>query len=158
MATVSKLNPNSFNQPILLGMADLAFNFNTKSAIINPNSTAPAAGTPIQVGQAVKLITGAVPGMIVDVAASTDRPYGVIANVLKKNTYSPGDAVEIACRGNVLYLETSAAISRNSPVQCDPTGPTVSTLTTGVGLGRALDQASGTGQLIRIEIEPGITV
>lgn len=156
MSTVSHQNQNQFNQAPMLGSADLAFNFNTKSAIINPNSV---AGSQLQVGQAMKLIAGNVPGLLVDVAAITDKPFGVIANVLKKNTYSAGQAVEIACKGNVLYLETSAAVARNAVVQNDPTGPTVSTLSGGnVAIGRALDQASGTGQLIRVEIDPGVTV
>lgn len=154
MSTTSHLNPNQFAMAPVLGAADLAYSYNTKSAIINPNSVA----TVLQVGQAMKLVSGAVPGLVVDVAAATDVPFGVITNVLKKNTYSPGQAVELSCHGNVVYLETSAAVTRGSLVENDPTGPTVKTKNTGATLGRALDQATGSGQLIRVEIAPGATV
>jgi hypothetical protein len=154
MATVSKVNQNQFAQTSALGAVDLAFSFNTKSAVINPNSV---STNPIQAGTVVKLIPGAVPGLIVDVAAAGDKPYGVIVLSLKKNTYVAGDAVEIACKGDVIHLETSAAVNRNDLVQNDPTGPTIATKTTGATLGRALGQVSGTGMLIRVEIDPDAT-
>jgi hypothetical protein len=153
MSTTAHQNPNQFSQTPNLGSPDLAYSFNTKSAIINPNSVA----TGLQVGQAMKLIAGNVPGLVVDQAAAGDVPYGIIANVLKKNTYSPGQAVELSCAGNVLYLESAAAIVRGALVENVPTGPTVQTKASGAVLGRALDQASGAGQLIRIEINPALT-
>lgn len=150
MSTTSHQNQNQFAPTAVLGAPDLAFNFNTKSAIIDPESTS----THLQVGQAMKLVAGAVPGLLVDVAAANEKAFGVIINSLKKNVYTKGQAVEIACRGNVLYLETSAAVSRGDIVQNDPTGPTVATLTSGAPLGLALDQADGAGVLIRVEIDP----
>lgn len=144
------LNQNQFAQTSVLGSPDLAFNFNTKSVQINPESVS----TKLQVGQAVKLIAGNVPTILTDMADSTDIPFGVIVYNLKKNTYAAGDVVEVACRGNVIYLESAAAISRGATVENVPTGPTVQTKASGAGLGVALDQATGAGQLIRVEIDP----
>ena len=143
-------NLNQFTQTPGLGSPDLAFNFNTKSVQITPDSVS----TKLQVGQAVKLIAGASPTIRVDMAASADAPFGVIIASLKKNTYAAGDTVEVACRGNVIYLEAVAAINRGAEVENVPTGPTVQTKAAGARLGIALDQASGAGQLIRIEINP----
>ena len=150
MSTTAHQNQNQFAPTPTLGAPDLAFNFNTKSAIIDPESVA----TGLQVGQAMKLVAGAVPGLLVDQAAAGDKAFGVIIASLKKNVYKAGQAVEIACRGNVLYLEASAAISRGALVENDPTGPTVKTKSAGAVLGIALDQASGAGDLIRVEIDP----
>lgn len=143
-------NLNQFSQTPSLGSPDLAFNFNTKSVVINPSSVA----TKLQVGQGVKLIAGAAPTILVDQAAASDVAYGVIIASLKKNVYAKGDAVEIACKGNVIYLEAAAAISRGAAVELVPTGPTVQTKASGKQLGVALDQASGAGALIRVEIDP----
>jgi len=143
-------NSNQFAQTSMLGSPDLAFNFNTKSVQIDPASVA----TVLQVGQAVKLVAGASPTIRVDQAASADKIFGVIVAQLKKNVYVKGDTVEIACKGNVIYLESAAAISRGAVVENVPTGPTVQTKASGAALGFALDQASGAGQLIRVEIDP----
>jgi len=147
-------NPNQFSITPQLGSPDLAFNFNTKSVQINPNSIGA-----FQVGTAVKLIAGAVPTILVDVAAGTEVIFGVIWSSLKKNVnLAPGKYVEIACAGSVIYLEAAAAINRGALVEYVPAGtdgPEVQTKASGTTLGRALDQASGAGQLIRIEIQPG---
>ncbi len=144
------LNSNQFAQTPMLGSPDLAFNFNTKSVLLDPESVA----TKLQVGQAVKLVAGAVPQILVDQADSGDTPYGVIIFSMKKNTYTKGQTVEVACRGNVLYLEAAAAVTRGAAVENVPTGPTVQTQALGGRLGYALDQASGAGELIRVEIDP----
>lgn len=149
---MSVQNLNQTFQTPLLGQPDLSYNFNTKSALINPDSVA----TKLMVGQAVKLIAGAVPGLLVDQAASAEEPYGVIVYQLKKNTYAAGNRIEIACKGNVLYLESAAAITRGATVENVPSGayPVVQTKASGAGLGICLDQASAAGQLVRIEIDP----
>lgn len=148
MSAIQKLN--QFAQTPMLGSPDLAFNYNTKSALINPSSVA----TKLQVGQGVKLIAGASPTILVDQAAANEKAFGVIVYQLKRNTYSAGQPVEVACKGNVLYLEASAAISRGAAVELVPAGPTVVTKNTGNQLGIALDQASAAGDLIRVEIDP----
>lgn len=150
------LNPNQFSIQPQLGAPDLTFNFNTKTVQINPASV----GT-FQVGTAVKLIAGAGPSILVDVAAASDNVYGVIWNSLKKNVnLAPGKFVEIACAGSVIHLEAAAAVNRAALVEYVPAGtdgPEVQTKASGTALGRAIDQAAGAGTLIRIEIAPGAT-
>jgi hypothetical protein len=150
------LNQNQFAITSQLGAPDLAYNFNTKTVQINPASI----GT-FQVATAVKLIAGAVPSILVDVAAASDAIYGVIWNSLKKNVnLAPGKFVEIACKGSVIYLEAAAAINRGALVEyvaAGPDGPEVQTKALGTTLGRAIDQASGAGALIRVEIDPAAT-
>lgn len=146
-------NLNQTFQTPLLGQPDLSYNFNTKSVVINPDSVA----TKLMVGQAVKLIAGASPVILVDQAASAEQPFGVILYQLKKNTYAAGNRIEIACKGNVIYLEAAAAITRGAIVENVPggTAPVVQTKASGARLGIALDQAAAAGDLIRIEIDPG---
>lgn len=144
------LNQNQFAQTPVLGAPDLAFNFNTKSVLINPSSVA----TKLQVGQALKLIAGNVPQILTDEAGSTDIPFGVIIFSLKKNLYAAGNTVEVACKGNVIYLESAAAITRGAAVENVPASVTIQTKASGARLGYALDQATGAGQLIRVEIDP----
>jgi hypothetical protein len=145
---------NQFAQTPLLGQPDLSYSFNTKSVMIDPESVS----TRLQVGQALKLVAGATPMILADECGSTTQPYGVIHSVNKKNVYTKGQVVEIACKGNVIYLEAAAAILRNAVVENVPAasgGPKVQTKASGARLGIALDQASGAGELIRIEIDPG---
>lgn len=147
---------NQFAQTPLLGQPDLSYSFNTKSVMIDPESVA----TALQVGQALKLVAGATPMILADQAGSTEQAYGVIASVNKKNTYKAGDVVEIACKGNVLYLEAAAPILRNAVVENVPAasgGPQIQTKASGARLGVAIDQASAAGDLIRVEIDPGTT-
>jgi len=145
-------NQNQFAQTSVLGKVDETVNPNIKSVRINPASVS----TVLQVGQAFKLIAGAANEILVDVAAITEKSYGVLIYNLKKNVYAAGDVIGIGCRDTVISLEASAAISRGARVQLDSTGPTISTLTAGTNasIGVALDQASGAGQLIRVEIDP----
>lgn len=146
------LNQNQFAQTPTVGSPDLAFNFNTKSVLLNPDSVA----TKLMVGQAVKLIAGAVPVILVDQAGAAEQPYGVIIFSLKKNVYAAGNTVEVACKGNVIYLEAAAAIARGAAVENVPGGasPVVQTKAAGARLGFCLDQATAAGQIVRIEIDP----
>lgn len=144
------LNQNQFTQGPVLGAPDLAFNFNTKSVLINPSSVA----AKLQVGQALKLIAGNTPQILTDQAASADVPFGVIIFNNKKNLYTAGQTVEVACKGNVVYLQSAAAITRGAAVENVPADVTVQTKASGARLGYALDQATGAGQLIRVEIDP----
>ena len=151
---MSFLNQNQFAQTPVLGQVDLAVSPNTQSVRINPDSVS----TNIVAGQAVKLITGASGITLVDVPTSiTDGPiWGVIAYSPRKNTYAAGDVVTVACQGDVIYLQTSAAVSRGTKVATTVAGPTVATnaVSTNQITGIAIDQASASGQLIRVQVYP----
>jgi hypothetical protein len=146
-------NQNQFAQTPVLGQLDFTVNPNIKSAKIDPASIA----TVLQAGQAMKLVDVAGTEVIVDVAAVTDKAYGVIPYNPRKNLYAAGDTIDLACKGSVVYLETSAAIARGAKVQLDPTGPTVATLTslaTNCQIGQCLDKPTAANVLTRVEIDP----
>ena len=154
-------NQNQFTQSAMLGQVTMDQQPNTFPAQLNP-STAAAAGT-IVAGTAVKLIAGAGPQIIVDVSSGpTDGPViGVIVYDPRKNSYVGGDIVSVASSEDIVMLESSAAINRGARVAATPAAdtssdPTVATdNTTGhYQLGVALGQASGAGQLIKIQIKP----
>jgi hypothetical protein len=119
--------------------------------------------TPLVPGQAVTIVdsAGGVPKVI---AAATDTSdvWGFVPYDARKTSYAAGDYVEIAAfRGNVLYLEASAAIARGAQVMLVIAGSKVATAA-GAGkrvVGRALDKATANGDLIRVYVDlPGTTL
>jgi hypothetical protein len=146
-------NPNQFTQTPVLGQPDLRSQPNVFFATINPDSTF----ADFQVGTVVKLVAKAGPQIVVDVAAPTEEPYGVIAYNLKKNTYLPGDTVQVYADLSVLYLETAAAVNRGQKLRFTNTGgsPTVQPVSgSNTVIGVALDQAAAAGGVIRVQVKP----
>ena len=157
------LNQNAgLSMTPILGMLSQDPQPNTLVCQINP------VGTALYVaGQPVKLISYADSGgqFIIDVCASvTDGPVlGVITSSKQGMQFKAGDQVEVAARGNIIFLESSAAIVRGTQVAATPSAlitndPTVATDTTNTHyiLGAALGQASAGSKLIRIQIAPGL--
>ena len=154
------LNQNQTFQTPVLGMVTMDPQPNTVSALIDPASTAAF----ICVGQSVKLIAGAGSQILVDVcSAVTDVVFGVIAYNMRKNIYVKGDIVSVVGRGGIMMMETSAAVARGTGVAIlNPTvatnDPTISTNTTASNaiVGYALGSAAGAGELIKVQVAPGI--
>lgn len=154
------LNQNQTFQTPMLAMVTMDPQPKTISAQILPTSTA----TVIVAGCAVKLVAGAGPNVIVDLCTSaSDGPvYGIIPYNMRKNTYSPGDTIEVVGRGGFMMLKSAGAILRGANVSV--TNPAVSTddptiatdTTTGDFIaGVAVGQASGANILIKVEVSPG---
>ena len=147
-------NQNQFAQTPLLGQVDMLVNPSILSAKIYISSVA----TKLQVGQGFKLVDQAGPEITVDqVANDSELVFGVSVYNPRKQTYSPGDTIELALEGSIVYLETSAAIARGAKVQLDPTGPTISTLNdypNNYMIGICLDKPTASGQLARVLIKP----
>lgn len=150
---------NSFTQAPILGQVDLVPSPNVITAQILGTSTAPA----IQVGDAVKLVTGASATILVDICTGpTDGPVlGVIPYNERKNLYSAGDLIEVAQAQTYVYLKSSAAIARGDKVtttasttSADPLVTTVSVPSTQYVTGKAVDVATAANQLIRVQIAP----
>ena len=142
----------------ILGLVDMLPNPDIVSAQILSTSSA----TSIQVGDAVKLVTGTSGSILVDKCTGpTDGPvYGIIAYNERKNIYAPNDLIEVACGASFIYLLSSAAITRGTKVSTTAStttsDPTVATdATSGHYItGIAQDEATASGQLIRIKITP----
>lgn len=146
-------NQNQFAQAPVLGQVDMLSAVNIKSVRIDPASQS----TVLQAGQWLKIVDVAGTEIVVDEAAVTEKAYGVIVYNPRKNIYAAGDMVEVACKGTVVYLETSAAIARGAKVQNTPAGPTVQTLTslaTNCQVGICLDKPTAANVLTRVEVDP----
>ena len=147
-------NQNQFSQTPVLGQVDLTYSPNIKSVKIDPASTS----LYLQAGQAFKIVDVAGPEIIVDaVSALTDTPYGVAIYSPKKNLFAPGQTIELACDGTVVYLEASAAAARGASAQLLFSGPTVATLVspTNGKIGQFLDKPAAAATLVRVQIKVG---
>lgn len=147
-------NQNQFAQTPLLGQIDLgAGPNNVISARIDPASTATAAQ--LQAGVAFKIVDVQANDIVIDVAAITESAFGVIVYNPRKNQYAVGDIVELACRGSVVYMETSAAIARGANVQAaTATGLIATRATTNHRVGKMLDKPTAANVLARVLIDP----
>lgn len=145
---------NQFDLSPVQGMMDLKFNPSVVSGQIDTTS---AGG--LIAGQPVKMVNsvGGVP-KFVECAAASDDVYGFIVYDIKDQVFNVGSRVEVAAmRNDVMYMTASAAIARNAKVMIVLSGTQVATATTGNTIvGRAYDEATALGQLIRITIDlPG---
>lgn len=154
-------NQNQFAQTPMLGQVTQIPNPSILEVQILPASPA----TVITQGTAVKLVTGAGTQIQVEVCVDeTDGPvFGFITFNMRKNTYSPGDTVEIATVGSIITLKASAAIARGARVSSaapsSGVDPSVKTaVATNYVAGRALDRATAADQLIRVVVEPSSVV
>lgn len=150
-------NMNQFAMAAILGAVDEIPSPDVLAVQLNPASVA----TSIQVGDAVKLITGSSGAILVDKQTGpTDASvFGVIAYNERKNIYAKGDLVEVV-RAGIMYMRTSAAVVRGTKVSITAstttTDPLVTTdATTGHFIvGTALDEAAAADVLIRVLISP----
>lgn len=147
-------NQNQFGQTPLLGMVDLISGPNNVVSVrIDPASTATAAQ--LSVGAPLKIVDTVGTDIIVDTAAITEACFGVIIYTRRKQLYAAGDVVEIAIRGTVVYLETSAAVARGANVQAASANGLVATrASTNFRIGKMLDKPAAANVLARVLIDP----
>jgi len=138
---------NQFAQAPEKGMLDLRLNANTVSVRAN--------NTTILAGQAVKLVDVAYGVPHVAPALDTDEVFGYANRSLKKTTFTGYDDFEVSITGNVMYMESGAAIAANADIMyVKATGYVITaTGTTKCISGKALDKASAINQLIRVYIK-----
>jgi len=156
------LNQNQFTQSAVIGQLTMDPQPATIPVQFNPSSS---LGTGLMTaGVAVKLVAFVGPQIIVDATLSpSDGPvYGVVEYSKQKNVYVPGDQMNVATKGNIIHLASSAAVNRGARVSVtNPAStandPTVATDATSgdYTLGYAVGQNSAAG-LIRIAIDPGL--
>lgn len=142
---------NQFQQSAEKGLLDLKMGLGTLSCQVD--STQATALVP---GQAVKLVDslGGVPKVIA-VAADTDKIFGFVAFTFKDKTFPALSAVEISVEGNIMYLQSSAAVARGAKLMYVVAGKKVATATNGKScVGFSLDKASVADQLIKVWLQP----
>ena len=66
------------------------------------------------------------------------------------DSYGAGEAAGVTTHG-IELVESGAAVAVDAAVQTDASGRAI-TLAAGIGLGRALDAATGAGEFIRIKL------
>lgn len=145
---------NQFSQAPVKGQMDLRFNMNVVSCRVKSDESSALVH-----GQSVKIVDLAdgVP-TVTAVAADTDDVFGFVSYSNKDQSFAAGDMLEIAAlRGNVMYMEASAAIARWARVAVVVSGSKVVTASgTKTVIGRAYDKAATSGDLIRVVIDlPG---
>lgn len=143
---------NQFTQAPVQGQLDLQSRMVTVSCQVSNNISSGATLAP---GQAVKIDTansGGIP-KVLPLTANTDAADGFVIYDLKDQSFGVDARVEVAMFGEVMYMTSGAAISRNQRVEVNYSANTV---IPAAGLnpvvGWAFDDATASGQLIRIFI------
>lgn len=145
------VNPNQFEQGVIVGQLDLKSNTETISVEIDVTE----AGT-LTAGQAVKIVAATLGGVpkVIACTADTDEVYGFINFDAKDTGYVANDKVEISQAGNVMYLRATGAIARDAELSLDTSE--VGGVATGVSadrsVGYAIDAAAADGDLIRVKL------
>ena len=153
-------NANQFGQQQIPGMLDARSNpdSNVLTCRFNPNS-AITAGIPG--GQPLKLVDlgagDAGTGLpVVDVATGIlDTIIGFSVTSPRFGLTPPGQPVQVATDGTVMWLMSSGALTRGQTVYADPANPgaVISTVAkTAYVAGFAMDKATAANQLIRVMI------
>lgn len=143
---------NQFSQNVVLGQLDAQSRGGSIfSCEVSTNQVAALVA-----GQPVKLDTASAVGVpkILSLSAASDPTFGIVAFVLKDINYPANARVEVATEGSVIYLNSSAAITRGAAVEADTS--VVGNVITSAGInpiiGIALDGATAANQLIRIYV------
>lgn len=145
------LNQNQFAMTPIQGALDLPYNFNTKACQVDSSVV-----TALLPAQPVKIQTdiGGVPKLVA-AALDTDDIFGFVNYNLKNANFPALAAVEVSNKGNVMWMQASGAISRGAKLNV--VIATVGMVQSDAGggktvIGRALDGAANSGDLIRVEI------
>ena len=92
---------------------------------------------------------------VVNPAISGDAGFGVILFNAKKATYAALDVTEIAIDGSIVVMAAATALNRRQLVSWDSVrGYVQATANTLNFIGYTLDEASTTGDLVRVLIRP----
>lgn len=135
---------NQFTQSVYKGMVDQRL----ATVITVQLDTGSAAVTP---GQLVKFSTdaGKIPVVTASTAA-TDAHVGVVTYNPMKASVQPGEIMEIAISGSVVYVEAGAAINRGVSVAYAANAKVVTAVSTNVVAGVMFDNAAGDTSLARM--------
>jgi hypothetical protein len=142
---------NQFAQKTLKGEVAAIPNPATLSCIMYPSSS-----NILYAGDAVVLYPGTSNQIMVDLAAATDVPFGIVIRNPKKASFEAADALEIALPGSVVVVESYSTFNRGQNLTWYPTGLQFKAAVSGSpSFGIALDTSTATGQLVRMYVRSG---
>lgn len=151
------LNSNQFGQTPVVGMLDMRTNPNPAVFNFRYDPTDTPTNTMVP-GEGVKLVdlggsdVNGVP-IVGKRTADADAIMGVRVYNPEKNQKNPGDIMEIAGQGAVVFLEAAAAMNRGTNVALTLATPgRVQAQTTEEILGITLTKAAALGDLVRVLI------
>lgn len=156
VGTQPSLLPNQFQQSPLLGIVDL------KLGSTNVIACQAAVGNTSNIfaGQGVKIVAGTSGGLpqVAPISSKSDACFGFARFNQKDIQYQPGQLLEVAMWGSVIWLYATGSVTQFAEVCVDPTyiGGVQATGNTATYVGIALDGSSGAG-LIRVMLYPNIT-
>ena len=143
---------NQFAQSPTRGQPDQMFNGNTISCLIDPAFV----GT-LYPGSPVKRIAasrGSAP-VVTAVTAETDEVFGFITFDIKNPSFVAGMGANVSIKNNVLYLYATETFNAGTQLQVDllNNGVKVADDAGDTIVGWAFDDATATGQLVRVYLE-----
>lgn len=151
--TQASLSQNQFVMLPLLGTLDLSLGLNGSVFAVQIDTTQATALYP---GQPVKFVNNA-NGIPTVIAAGTSNPHGYICYDQKSPSFTAGMRCEIASKNICMFLYSTAAITRGVQVTLDTYIASGVKAVTGSSalpvVGYAYDQATASGQLIRIILD-----
>jgi len=93
------------------------------------------------------------PPIVDELAADTDTPFGIKVFTTKENNNVPGDIVQVATPGAVVFMKASGAVERGDVLSLIAATPgSVKVQTNGASIGVALDKAADT-ELVRVLVK-----
>ncbi len=156
---MSTINMNQFKKAVILGQLDLNVGGLSRAMTVrlDPDSTAtdliPGTGLALKDGSTND--PGGVP-LVDEIAGDGTRATGgILVYSPKQGKYNAGDLFQAAQDGDIIYMNSAAALARGVEVGLDQSAPgTVQALAVDIAkIGVTLDKASGANVLIRVRIE-----
>lgn len=139
---------NQFQQSVIKGMVDQRVAANVITCQYDK-----AGSGDLVPGQLVKLGTAAGESIIVvPSAADTDVHFGVVTYNSMKAAVKPGQFLEVASAGSVVYVEAGAALARGARVAWAADAKVVAAGAGDVVAGTLLDNAAASGSLVRMMV------
>lgn len=144
------INSNQFALEPVQGEVDMTVQGQVVSAQVYASESANLVA-----GQAVKLRDDAsgIP-TVTACTANTDLVFGFVVRNPKDIDYAPGDRLEVALAGALVYMTAGAAIARGAAVeQVFSTKKVITSAGLNPTVGMAFDKAAADGDLIRVLID-----
>lgn len=155
------LNQNQFEKQVVIGQIDLSGAGISRALTfrIDPDSSdsdvIPGTGVALKDGGAND--AGGVPYVDTLANDTTVANAGIILYTAKQGKFQPGEIVQCAQVGDVVWMNSKAALARGAEVALEDAAPgNVQALGSNAKIGITLDKATAADQLIRVRIETAV--